>query len=264
MPGASLWLVPPQPQFLLPQGDKSNSNSHGFHIPHLHLPGHAKRHPQDSSSNTKDLSNKPSDHQNIHETLTKLINTLPSTISTPSTSDPLTFVPHITLTSGIDLASLQPDPKAWLERIAIPEENDITVSFTSLETGPTFTKKLLLRCGKAGLQGLAELSRWQAIEAPNGLGSANSEDGRRRAEEWVGNRFDPHVSLLYSDAQVSEQGKMDVQNEVLKSGVTFDGTGDLSGWKGGSIWLVDTSVPIAEWQPIAERKLKVGSDSEDL
>lgn len=57
---------------------------------------------------------------------------------------------------------------------------------------------------------------------------------------------------------------MDVQNEILKSGITFDGTGDLSGWKGGSIWLVDTSVPIANWKPIAERKLKLGTDSEDL
>lgn len=61
-----------------------------------------------------------------------------------------------------------------------------------------------------------------------------------------------------------EQQKIDVQTEILKSGITFDGNGDLSGWKGGSIWLVDTSVPIPDWKPIAERKLKLGTDSEDL
>lgn len=69
-------------------------------------------------------------------------------------------------------------------------------------------------------------------------------------------------SKLYcsSDVQVSEEQRWDVQNEITKSGITYDGTGDLSGWKGGSIWLVDTSVPIAEWKPIAERKLVAEED----
>lgn len=200
--GASLWLVPPQPHHLLQHNDKS----HGLHIPHPHLPGHAKRHPQDLSTSankshsrkgSKDLSS--SHHHKIHETLTELITTIPSQTTISSTSEPLNFVPHITLTSGIDLSALQPSPKVWLERLAIPQQNDVTVSFTSLEVGPTFTKKLFLRCDKGGLQGLAELARWQGVEASNGIGGASgmgAEDGRRRAEQWAEDKFDPHVSLL--------------------------------------------------------------------
>ncbi|QDS77373.1 hypothetical protein FKW77_005708 [Venturia effusa] len=269
--GASLWLVPPQPHHLLPHGDKSNS--HGLHIPHPHLQGHAKRHSQDLSTpkdhsrqSPKDLSKSLHQH-NIYETLTELISTIPSTIPDSTASKPLSFVPHITLTSGIDLAALQPSPKAVLERIAIPEPDNVIVSFTSLEIGPTFTKKLFLRCDRAGLQGLAELARWQAVEATKDVSNANdigAEDARRRAEEWAESSFDPHVSLLYSGAQVSEEQKTDVQNEITKAGITFNGTGDLGGWTGGSIWLVDTSLPITEWKPIAERNLKLGTDTQDL
>lgn len=199
--GASLWLVPPQSHHLLQHNDKSNG--HGLHIPHPHLPGHAKRHTKDvskkshSRKGSKDLSS--SHHHEIHETLTELIATIPSQATISSTSDPLSFMPHITLTSGIDLSALQPSPKAWLERLAIPQENDVTVSFNSLEVGTTFTKKLFLRCDKGGLQGLAELARWQGVEVSNGIGGANgmgAEDGRRRAEQWAEGQFDPHVSLL--------------------------------------------------------------------
>jgi 2',3'-cyclic-nucleotide 3'-phosphodiesterase len=97
------------------------------------------------------------------------------------------------LASGIDITALHPNPKAWLERLAIPQEKDVIVLFSSLETGPTFTKKLFLRCDKGGLQGLGELARWQAVESPGGIGG---EDERRRAEHWAEEHFDPHVSLL--------------------------------------------------------------------
>lgn len=63
-----------------------------------------------------------------------------------------------------------------------------------------------------------------------------------------------------SDIQISEEQKGHVLYEIVKSGITFDGTGDLSGWKGGSIWLVDTSMPIADWKPITERKLTAADD----
>jgi 2',3'-cyclic-nucleotide 3'-phosphodiesterase len=103
------------------------------------------------------------------------------------------FVPHVTLTSDIDLTTLHPNPTAWLERLAIPQKQDVTVSFTSLEVGPTFTKKLFLRCDKGGLEGLGELARWQAVESPNGIGG---EDERRKAEHWAEEHWEPHVSLL--------------------------------------------------------------------
>jgi len=42
---------------------------------------------------------------------------------------------------------------------------------------------------------------------------------------------------------------------VKEAGVDLDGVGKLGGWVGGRVVLVDTSKPIDQWVPIAERTL---------
>jgi 2',3'-cyclic-nucleotide 3'-phosphodiesterase len=42
---------------------------------------------------------------------------------------------------------------------------------------------------------------------------------------------------------------------VKEAGVGLDGEGKLGGWVGGRVVLVDTSKPINQWVPIAERTL---------
>jgi len=250
MPGASLWLVPPK--------------SHHDHLPHLshhghslhlpHLPGsrrNSREIPKTSHSRHGSQDQSKTSHHQVHDTLTHLIDhTVPSIFS--ETPNLPTFIPHVTLTSDIDLFSLKPNPSAWLERLAIPQVEDVKVKFQSVEVGQTFTKKLFVRCEKSGLEGLGELCRWQAVESPGGI---SGDDGRNRAEAWAEGIWDPHLSLMYSDAEVSEEKRHAVQNEVIKSGITLDGNGDMSGWIGGIIMLVDTNKPIDQWKPIAERKL---------
>jgi 2',3'-cyclic-nucleotide 3'-phosphodiesterase len=99
------------------------------------------------------------------------------------------FAPHVTLTSDIDLSTLKPTPEKWLERLAVPQVNDMKVVFKEVAVGNTFTKKLFIRCEKGSLEGLATLCRWQAIEGgETGVGTAKAE---KWAESW-----DPHVSLM--------------------------------------------------------------------
>jgi 2',3'-cyclic-nucleotide 3'-phosphodiesterase len=42
---------------------------------------------------------------------------------------------------------------------------------------------------------------------------------------------------------------------VVESGISLNGEGEMSGWTGGSLWLVPTFKPIEEWKPIAVRQL---------
>jgi hypothetical protein len=190
-----LWLVPPNPHYLL---HHQNGHHHGLHIPHPHLHHrHNETHealiPKKAHSrqSSKDLSH-TSHHPKIHGTLTELITkTVPSTF--PDALHPPEFVPHLTITSEINLSALKPDPSAWLERLAVPQIEDVLVRFTSVGIGNSFTKKLFLRADKTGLEGLGELIRWQAVESPNGIGG---EEERKRAENWAEQIWEPHVSLL--------------------------------------------------------------------
>jgi 2',3'-cyclic-nucleotide 3'-phosphodiesterase len=42
---------------------------------------------------------------------------------------------------------------------------------------------------------------------------------------------------------------------VKEAGVELKGVGESGGWVGGRVVLVDTSKPINQWVPIAERVL---------
>jgi hypothetical protein len=180
--GASLWLVPPKHHHV---------NHHFPHFPHSH--GHKKSH-------GRNVSGDISKSHNLDTVLSTLItSTIPAAV--PADDEHSNFVPHITLTSDIDLSTLKPSPEKWLERLAVPQVADIRVMFKEIDTGSTFTKKVYLRVHKAGIEGLAELARWQGVEGGStGPVSGGGDDGKEvgdtdAAEKWI-DGWDPHVSLL--------------------------------------------------------------------
>jgi 2',3'-cyclic-nucleotide 3'-phosphodiesterase len=177
--GASLWLMPPK--------------SH-HHIPHPHMPHFPHPHLHHSTDSAKKSHSRNHSHDNtkthhLDTTLTKLISTtIPSAFPGQQTTLPH-FAPHVTLTSNIDLSKLKPSPEKWLEGLAVPQVKDVQVKFREVAVGSTFTKKLFIRCEREGIEGLATLCRWQAVEG------GESGVGTERAEKWA-ETWDPHVSLM--------------------------------------------------------------------
>jgi len=140
-----------------------------------------------------------------------------------------------------------------LERLAVPQVQEVKVQFKEVAVGNTFTKKLFIRCEKPGIEGLATLCRWQAVEG-------GDSGYMQRAEQWA-EGWDPHVSLMYSAGDVSEEKRKEFEEMVLESGISLNGEDEMSGWTGGTLLLVPTFKPIEEWKPVAERKLV---DDDDL
>lgn len=69
----------------------------------------------------------------------------------------------------------------------------------------------------------------------------------------------PHLSLLYHDcAVVSGQELDEVAAMVDGEGVDIsgEGKGEMGGWEGGRVVLVETWKAIGEWVVVAERTLE--------
>lgn len=181
--GASLWLVPPKHHHHIPH--------HLPHLPHPHA--HKKSHSRNSSAEI------PKSHDLDTVLSTLITSTVPAAV--PSDTEHPHFVPHITLTSDINLDNLKPSPAKWLDRLAVPQAADVKVMFKEVGTGSTFTKKVFLRVYKPGVEGLGELARWQGVEGgssgteSNSVGGVNEGAGTDAAERWI-DGWDPHVSLL--------------------------------------------------------------------
>jgi len=55
---------------------------------------------------------------------------------------------------------------------------------------------------------------------------------------------------------VSEGKRAEIESMVVGEGVDISGgQGELTGWTGGSIVLVDTSTPVEEWEILARRDI---------
>ncbi|KAK7536015.1 2',3'-cyclic-nucleotide 3'-phosphodiesterase [Phyllosticta citribraziliensis] len=168
------------------------------------------------------------------------------------------FVPHVTLTSDVpidlftragedDEARRKADAQAWLDsvRVSLPRSSDVDVRFRALDVGDKFVQKLTLRVEKEGVKDLALWSRILAVE--NGLNTP--------AQQWADDVYRPHCSLIYGSVDISEEKKTQLQQLIQAAGVSIDGSGDLGGWKGGTVWLVPTNKPIPEWTPWAEVRI---------
>ncbi|KAK8193108.1 2',3'-cyclic-nucleotide 3'-phosphodiesterase [Phyllosticta capitalensis] len=165
------------------------------------------------------------------------------------------FIPHVTLTSDVpvDLFSRAPendearrkaDAQAWLDGIrpSLPRGSEVDVRFQALDVGQKFVQKLTLRVEKEGVKPLALWSRILAVE--DGLDQP--------AQRWANELYRPHCSLIYGSVDISDEKKSQLQKLVEDSGIGIDGSGDLGGWTGGTVWLVPTFKPIPEWEPWAE------------
>lgn len=55
---------------------------------------------------------------------------------------------------------------------------------------------------------------------------------------------------------VSEEKKAEIERLVEAEGVdVLDGEGEMGGWTGGTVVLVDTSTPVEEWGILARRDI---------
>jgi 2',3'-cyclic-nucleotide 3'-phosphodiesterase len=118
--------------------------------------------------------------------LNKILQTLisdaiPFQFPTKTTHD---FIPHITLTSGIE--PFPSDPQHWLNDLKLPDADSLHVRVQQPEAGVPFFKKLTLACEKNdGLKALAEACRAQATKVEEA-----------EAARWVEKEYLPHCSLV--------------------------------------------------------------------
>lgn len=63
------------------------------------------------------------------------------------------------------------------------------------------------------------------------------------------------VDCSHDCPRVGEEKIREVERGVEEAGVRLSGEGEMGGWIGGRVVLVDTTRPIGEWVPIAEREL---------
>lgn len=55
---------------------------------------------------------------------------------------------------------------------------------------------------------------------------------------------------------VSEEKKAEIERLVEAEGVdVLDGEGEMGGWTGGAVVLVDTSTPVDKWEILARRDI---------
>ncbi|KAL5431277.1 hypothetical protein PMIN05_009628 [Paraphaeosphaeria minitans] len=138
---------------------------------------------------------------------------------------PHTFLPHVTLTSEI-----------------------------AADVEPVYVRKLYSRVPHPGVVLAARAAR--SVVQPNAA----------EVESWLERKWVPHLSLLYHECVVVEAEKLrELEAWVRAEGVELDGgkggerererEREMGGWTGGRVVLVDTSRPIGEWVPIAEREL---------
>ncbi|KAJ6257409.1 hypothetical protein Dda_8298 [Drechslerella dactyloides] len=181
------------------------------------------------------------------------------------------FQPHITVSSGLPLQSAA-DFLSLLSSIQLPERLP-TILFKRVRYGAAFWTKITLEINKSdSLKDLAVVCRTAVVP---GVDEA-------QAREWVekyttpaesGQQgFIPHLSLVYWDEDVHKEEfhavRLGVHSDVNDAGVKcedgwkgpdVDGApvGDMAGWKGGKLVVVDTTKPVEAWKTsiLAEREL---------
>jgi len=100
------------------------------------------------------------------------------------------FLPHITLTSGIDKSLYGNEPQIWLDSLSVPATSaahPLVLKLEALEAGEPFVKKFTARLSKLPeILKLAEACRAEAVTGGN----------FDKAREWAQEQYLPHMSLL--------------------------------------------------------------------
>ena len=157
----------------------------------------------------------------------------------------LRFLPHIRLLTGITPALPEPNsPQKWLESFDLTafEGDEIKVVFTGIKSGTTFLKKCYFQVERtSALVGLQKQLQAHVFRI------ADDEFMEEAIEEW-----DPSLNILYCNQNLLERQLPEISSIVEEEGVQV-GTGRAA-WRGGRIQLVDTSLPVVDWQVLAERR----------
>jgi 2'-5' RNA ligase len=131
------------------------------------------------------------------------------------------FVPHVTLTADIPESTQNLLPTMDLASIPPP-----LVEFAYLGYGEGFFKGIFLTIKQTdSLLALVRHARECLHQVP-----------LENTFYW------PHMSLAYVDEKPTADQLKHVENEAKEA------IGHSPGWKGGSVWLVDTSPIVAEWK----------------
>lgn len=96
------------------------------------------------------------------------------------------FVPHLTLTSGVDPARYGADPQAWLDALPLARPAPPRVRFGPLATADAFVRRAAIAVARPGVAPLARAARAAAV------GEGDAEGG---VEAWL-RAWEPHVSLV--------------------------------------------------------------------
>lgn len=148
--------------------------------------------------------------------------------SSPNFPQSPSFTPHLTLTSSIPATPQLLLPSLNLETLAIPD-----VEFGEITQGKEYFKLIFLRIKKSlTLLSLAKYVRERLLP-----GASTFDDAI----------YDPHISLVYSREEATEKRIEYVTRE------TSIAIGNVTGWKGGKIVLMDTRSPkVEDWKVLEE------------
>lgn len=162
----------------------------------------------------------------------------------------------MTLTSDImlppDIAGNEQAQK-WLDDLPLLRKVDLDVRLESLNVGAQYFKKLTLSVIRGPLEIFGAYVRSAAVE--NGDMAA--------ATSWAKETWEPHVSLMYADNEVTAEKRQEILQAVIEAGIRIrkehesleDGKGGYSGWNGGRIALVETWKEIRDWEVVALRAI---------
>ena len=140
----------------------------------------------------------------------------------------------------------------WLDDLPLPEEVDLDICLGSLVVGSQYFKKLTLSVNKGPLESFGAHVRSTAVE-----------DGDVAAAASWAKVWEPHVSLMYADIDISVGKRQEILQVVIEAGIPIEeehvlikyGEDSYNGWNGARIALVDTWKEVGNWNVIASRAI---------
>ncbi|KAL3230689.1 2',3'-cyclic-nucleotide 3'-phosphodiesterase [Nakaseomyces bracarensis] len=170
-----------------------------------------------------------------YEVLKTLINSLKLLV--PNTHE---FEPHLTVVTHLNVKT-KADVNKVLQSCyscqkTVPRAHDL-VQFENWSINRQFFKKIVLECKRDRyLLGMAQLMRELYVEI---------DDQKRRAEHWALEEFKPHVSLMYSDSEITKATQMVIRQRISDTLQLF-GDGSSSCWR--TFKVVNCEGPVEEWE----------------
>ena len=82
------------------------------------------------------------------------------------------------------------------------------------------------------------------------------------AVSWA-KAWEPHVSLMYANIEISVEKRQEILQVIIEAGIPIEkehvfieyGKDDYNGWKGGRIALIDVWKGVGNWNVIASRAI---------